>query len=252
MALYNFGSGDLYAVRTDVTGATPRKFGTLQDVSVSFSASSKELYGQYQFPVAVARGKAKIDCKAKLAQIQAGLFNDIFFGGSVVAGQVATAVLEAAAVPGSGPFTYQVANHATFVTDLGVSYAATGLPLALVANNPAQGQYSVNAGTGTYTFAAADASAAVLVNYEYTQTGGNQITLANPKLGSNPVFEAVLTEGFESAGGPLSANLTLYACVSSKLSLDAKQEDWAIHELDFSAMANAAGNVFNWSFSQNG
>jgi hypothetical protein len=44
-------------------------FGVLQDVSVDISGDIKELYGQNQFAEAVARGKAKISCKAKFGRI---------------------------------------------------------------------------------------------------------------------------------------------------------------------------------------
>jgi len=44
------------------------KFGTLQDVSIDFSGDIKE-FGQYQFAFDTARGKIKIQWKAKFATI---------------------------------------------------------------------------------------------------------------------------------------------------------------------------------------
>jgi len=49
----------------DITGAvianpTPVPFGALQDISLDFSWTMKELYGQYQMPLAVGRGAAKV------------------------------------------------------------------------------------------------------------------------------------------------------------------------------------------------
>ncbi len=249
MALYTFGSGTLFGVRNDVANATPVKFGALQEASVEFSAASKELYGQYQFPLAVARGKAKITGKAKFGQIQGRAFTDLFFGQTANAGQTTVANAEAGAVPGSAAYTIQVTNHAAFVTDLGVVYAATGLPFTLVASSPSAGQYSVSA--GTYTFAAADAGAAVLLSYQYTISGtGQSFTLVNPQMGVQPAFQLVLETSYQSPSGLKKADLTLFNCVSSKLSLDAKQEDFTIPEMDFEAFANAAGNVFTWSFSE--
>jgi hypothetical protein len=251
MALYTFGSGALFAVRGDVANSTPVKFGALQEASVEFAASSKELYGQYQFPLAVARGKAKITGKAKFGQIQGRAFFDLFFGQPASTGQTTLANAEAQSVPASGPYTVQVTNHATFVGDLGVVYAATGLPLVQVASSPAAGQYTVAVGTGTYTFAAADAGAAILVSYQYTVSGsGQQFTLANPLMGVQPSFQIVLETSYQSPSGLKKADLTLFNCVSSKLSLDAKQEDFTIPEMDFEAFANASGNVFTWSFSE--
>jgi len=252
MALYTFGSGALFAVRGDVANSTPVKFGALQEASVEFSASSKELYGQYQFPLAVARGKAKITGKAKFGQIQGRAFFDLFFGQSPSVGQTTLANAEGQSVPtGGGPYTVQVTNHAAYVGDLGAVYAATGLPLVQVASAPSAGQYAVATSTGTYTFAAADAGASVLISYQYTVSGsGQQFTLANPLLGVQPSFQIVLETSYQSPTGIKKADLTLFNCVSSKLSMDAKQEDFTIPEMDFEAFANSAGNVFTWSFSE--
>ncbi len=51
-----FGSGVLIATPSGAN-ATPVQFGTLQDVSIDISFSSKQLFGQYQFPIALARGE---------------------------------------------------------------------------------------------------------------------------------------------------------------------------------------------------
>ena len=78
----SFGSGAVWGERTDVIGSGigPRQFGVLQDIQIDFDWSDKELYGQLQFPVAIARGQGKITGKAKFAQILGLLYSDIFFG----------------------------------------------------------------------------------------------------------------------------------------------------------------------------
>ena len=68
---YSFGAGTLFLVRTDIATPTPTRIGTLQDVSIDMSFDAKELTGQYQAPVAVARGKMKITGKSKFAKINA-------------------------------------------------------------------------------------------------------------------------------------------------------------------------------------
>ena len=80
MAFATFGSGVLVGARTDIAGATPRQFATLQDVAVDFKGEIKQLYGQYQFPEAVARGKTSVSVKAKYGRVSGALFNDLFFG----------------------------------------------------------------------------------------------------------------------------------------------------------------------------
>ena len=78
----SFGSGAVWGERTDVIGSGigPRQFGVLQDIQIDFDWTDKELYGQLQFPVAIARGQGKISGKAKFAQILGLLYSDIFFG----------------------------------------------------------------------------------------------------------------------------------------------------------------------------
>jgi len=77
----SFGSGAVWGERTDATGSGigPRQFGILQEIQIDFDWSDKELYGQLQFPVAIARGQGKITGKAKFAQIVGLLYSDIFF-----------------------------------------------------------------------------------------------------------------------------------------------------------------------------
>ena len=54
----SFGSGAVWGERTDVTGTGigPRQFGVLQDIRIDFDWTDKPLYGQLQFPLAIARG----------------------------------------------------------------------------------------------------------------------------------------------------------------------------------------------------
>ncbi len=318
MAIYTFGSGTLWGVRTDIANATPVRFGALQEVSLEFSATNKTLYGQYQFPLAVARGTGKITGKAKFGQISGSLYAGLFFGITPATGQSTTSNNEAATVPSQaslttsattsagsavltftsttgvsvgqtvsgtniptgasvlsftsttvtisgnvqtggvasgatitfGP-TFAPANSATFVGDLGVIYSATGLPLTKVASAPSQGQYAVNSSTGSYTFAAADAGTAVLVSYTYgIAATGQKIVVPNQLLGVQPVFQTTLETLYNGQNGLKKAVLTLNACVSSKLSAPTKQDDFSIPEMDFDAFADAAGNLFSWSFSE--
>lgn len=94
-----FGSGLLYGFRIDIANATPRQFGTLQDVSLDFDGDIKDLFGQFQFPVDTARGKTKIVGKAKFATVSGEIFNDIFFGQTLTTGGVVFAYNEAETLP---------------------------------------------------------------------------------------------------------------------------------------------------------
>jgi hypothetical protein len=242
MAQLSFGSGNVFAVPVSgLTDMTPVQFGTLQDVSLDFSFTMKDLMGQYQFPVATARSAGKITGKAKYANFSARSFNLVFGATVTSAGQNNVSATEAGAIPATTTYTVTAANSATFVSDLGVVYAATGRAFAKVGTAPAAGQYSVAA--GVYTFAAADASAAVLLNYTYTTNTGNKIAISNQLAGQQPTCKLVLSQGYNSQFTEIELN----AVVFSKLALDFKNEDWTVPELDFSVFADAANNIGSFS-----
>jgi hypothetical protein len=237
-----FGSGVLIATPSGAN-ATPVQFGALQDVSLDFSFASKQPYGQYQFPIAFARGEGKITGKAKFANIDGPLYNNLFFGQSLNAGQKLWSYNEAGAVPSSSPYTYASANASAFDADLGVVYASSGLALTKVAASPTVGQYSVTA--GVYTFSSADAGKALLVSYSYTQTAsgsGSRAIMANKLMGAAPSFQIDFYQTNPNIAGA-QWSLRLYACSSSKLSLASKNQDFVIPEIDFEAYANAANNI---------
>lgn len=238
----SFGSGALWGERTDLTGSGigPRQFGVLQDIQIDFDWTDKELYGQLQFAVAIARGQGKISGKAKFAQILGLLYTDIFFGMTAATGQFAVAELEAAIVPASTPYTVTVANASSYNDDLGVAYTATGRRFNRVTTPSAAGQYAVDFAAGVYTFSAADAGAAVLVSYTYNNaTSGSKLTLTNQLMGTTPTFKATFYTTYNGEGTALRLN----ACTANKLSMPTKIDDWTINELDFMAFADASGTI---------
>lgn len=243
--MYSFGSGVLIGTRTDIVNATPVNFGLVQEVTIEEAASIKELYGQYQHPIAIARGTIKTTGKAKVARISGLAFATLFYGATPVAGQLATAFAEAAAVPSTSPYNVTSANSTTFGDDAGVVYAATGLPLIKVASAPTVGQYTLTA--GVYGFNASDAGKAMLLNYTYTiAAGGQRFAVTNQLTGATPTFQAQFFTTFQGQ----AVSLKLNACTSSKLSLHTKLEDFVVPEFDFSCFADATGTVMTWSFAE--
>lgn len=234
---FGFGSGLLYATRTDVSNASPIRFGAFQDLQLDFSGDIKELFGQNQFALDVARGKVKITGKAKFAQISAPVMNAIFFGGTINTGQTLSMYQEAVSVPATGPYTVTVNHSSTFVTDLGVYFATTGNPLSKVASGPATGQYSVNA--GVYTLAAADTGLALLIDYTYTATQGFTMSSGNPLMGNTPRFSTSFTQSY----GGNAMTITMPNCVSQKLTIPTKIDDYVMEELDFQAFAGAGAPI---------
>ncbi len=242
---YAFGTGQIWAVRSDISNATPVRIGTCQDASVEFSYTLKPLTGQGQAPNAIARAGLKITGKLKSAKISVLDWNNIFFGQSVVTGELKT-VLDEGGTSGTAPTgdTVTVVNAATWQEDLGAFNAATGIQLSPVASAPSTGTYSVAA--GVYTFNAADVTAGlkVAISYSYTEsTTGRRITGGQLVQGTTPTFKLYLGEQFGGNG----MTLKLYNCVSSKLAIAVKNEDWVIPEIDFEACADKLQNVYDWS-----
>jgi hypothetical protein len=240
MSQYLFGTGQLFA--SNVGGGNPLRIGALQNVEVGFSGDLKELFGQYQFPLAVARGKTKVEGKFGTGNIDVAAFNALFFAeaAGVTSGQYKQAINEAGAVPGTGPYTVVVANGAHFFRDLGVTDVLTGKPLKYVTSAVATGEYMVDPTTGTYTFAAADTGKAVLFNYIYQDTtAGGTLTIANQLMGVAPTLELICSQTFQGN----VTTLCLFSVTVSKLQLPLKMDDFAISDCDFQAQANSAGNI---------
>jgi hypothetical protein len=247
MTTYAFGSGKLIGRRTDVTPNQPVAFGLVQEVSLDFTYTVKELYGQYQFPVTVARGTGKITAKAKVASLSGVAYNALFFGAALSAGQVGFAYAEAGAVPAVSTYTITVANAATYVADYGVSYVNSALPLTRVASAPAVGQYSVNEATGVYTFNSADANAAVLSSYTYNIAGsGEKIVISNQLLGTTPTFSCAFGTTYQGK----SANIIFNSGMSNKLSMGTKLEDFVTPEFDMNFYADNNNVIGTLSFSE--
>ncbi len=238
----SFGAGAVWGERTDVTGSGigPRQFGVLQDIQIDFDWTDKELHGQLQFPVAIARGQGKITGKAKFAQILGLLYSDIFFGLTPATGQFAVSQLEASSVPAATPYAVTPANAASYNDDLGIVYASSGKRFNRVITPSAAGQYSVNFSTGIYTFSAADANAAILISYTYNSAAtGSKLTITNQLMGATPTFKATFYTTYNGNGTALRLN----ACTANKLSFPTKVDTWTISELDFSAFADASGTI---------
>src|SRR3954468_12226776 len=118
-----FGSGVFFVTRTDIDDATPVQLMALQDITISFNGDLKDLYSQGQFPIAVARGKTKIEGKGKYALVSTPVYNSLFFGQEVTSGQTLTAFAESHNIAA----TITVTNSATFTFDLGVFVPSTGI-----------------------------------------------------------------------------------------------------------------------------
>ena len=94
--MFVFGSGVLIGTPQ---GGTPINFGLAQEMSLNVATSTKALYGQYNFPVAIGSGTRKMTGKAKLARISGQALGALFFGVAPSVGATQTQFGEAASVP---------------------------------------------------------------------------------------------------------------------------------------------------------
>ncbi len=235
-----FGAGALWGNRTDVTGSGigPDQFGILQDVQIDWDWQTKELWGQFQFPVDIARGQGKISGKAKFARIFGAIYGDLFFGQIPATGQLTVSENEAATVPATTPYTVTVGNAASYVDDLGVFYAtgaSAGNRFTRVTTPSAAGQYSVNLAT----------------SYLYNiSSSGKKLVLTNQLMGYTPTFKATFYTTKTTQSTPAGMTLVLNACTAMKLSLPSKTDDYEIQEFDFSAFADATGTIGTLSVNE--
>ena len=244
---FYFGTGNIYILPSG--GLNPIAVAAIQNASVDFDGDLKQLFGQTSFPLDTARGKTKITGKFEVGQINSALWNAVFFGQTVTAGQTLQALNEGPTAIPATPFQITAANGGTFTQDLGVYNSATGQPLAAIATGtPSAGQYKLTAG-GVYTFSSADnvAGVSVVLNYEYASSStGRTLAVTNQLMGVIPVFSLHLnnnTKGKQSL-------LNLWACTSSKLQFPFKQDDYALQTFDFSAQDDGTGRIFNWSTTE--
>lgn len=240
--MYVFGSGVFIGTPP---GGTPINFGLAQEVNLNISTTTKALFGQNNFPLAIGSGTRKMSGKAKLARISGQALGNLFFGISPSSGGIQTQFGEIASVNAVSPFTYTTKFQSSFIADQGVVYSSTGIPLQYVSSSPSIGQYSLS--SGVYTFSSADAGASVLISYTYSVSkSGENITVVSQPIGPSVIFSANLFASDPTTGKQFS--ILLYNCVAEKLSFGTKLEDFTMPEMDFQCFANPAGQVCQINF----
>ncbi len=242
--MINFGVGRLIAVPTNLADGTaiatptPVVLGTMQDVSLDLSVELKTLYGSRRYPIAVGQGKGKTSIKAKYAEINGGILGSLFFGKAGAAGVKAAVFDSAGAIPATpGPYALTVdpPGDGVFTSDLGVMDGASGAQLERVEAAPAAGQYAVSP-AGVYTFAAADQGKSVKISYEYSAAAGGKVwSMTNEVMGYTPSFTLLLQNSYQGK----SLVVKLNRCVSGKLALPLKNDDFAIYDFDAEAFADS-------------
>jgi hypothetical protein len=246
-----FGPGIVIVQNLSIAVPAPINIGYAQELTIDLAATPKELFGQNQFPIAVARGTVKATGKIKAAVMSGYSWNAAFFGQTMASGgfawSIANGLGEKHTLVGT---TQQVTNHTTYEKDLGVTYSSTGLPLQQVAaGSETTGFYSISYTTGTYTVSSGDSGAALTFTYTYTVGTGQNLTIANQLLGTTPIFQLDYYTNYNQPSAKPFA-VRLFNCVGTKIALATKLEDFVMPEIDFGFFANGAGNVIEYVFPE--
>lgn len=241
-----FSPGRFFGVN-NVTNPTPARAYVPQDMSIDFKQSTKELFGDRKFSVAVAAGELSVSGKVTMGAQNARMLADLLFNVSQSVGTIAQIDKEAATVP-STPYQITVANGATWTTDLGVMKASDGTVLTRVASAPATGQYSVAAG-GVYTFASADTTIPMVISYLYTiGASGSKVTMANSVQGPAGSFTAVMVFPYATDQDVL----TLNNAILQDFGIATKMGDYSKPTVAFMASTDSSDTLGTFAFSQAG
>lgn len=239
-----FGSGVLFGkpvAGNEPTNPTPYKFGVLQECTVDFKGDLKKLFGQYQFPVATARGKLDVGIKGKLAVFDPNMLNQLYFAQASTVGYALIVDGESHSI-NANTKTITVSNI-PIDTDWGIQDSVTGQNFIAVPNAAsltATGQYTVNLTTGVYTFFDSNGGVNVKSSYTYlVNSTGVTIPLTNQLMGYAPELEMLLYNKFRNKYFAVQLNdVTL-----GSLSIPSKLEDFWVSDFDGSANADASNSI---------
>ncbi len=204
---------------------TPVKVGGLQDITTTFKTGVKPVGSQYRHAIKFTVDNCSITAVAKQAKIDGAMFAQIVYGKSWSQGSRKVIVDQEATVPGGLAVTPSFTG--TYVLNLGVVDAATGLPMTCVASSPGAGEYSVSA--GTYRFASAGGK--VRISMAYDSTDGKSLDLTNEVFQFAPTFAVMLSTEFNCK----QVGFWLPYAVSEQLVIPARLEQYAIPEFSFQA-----------------
>ena len=243
---YNFGVGRIFVKPAKVLDGpepNPIPIGVVQEASLEITTTQVELHGEYQFPVDVARGKGSVKGKLKYGALNAGLVNSIMSGSTKTTGTTAIIADPSTAIPAT-PYQLTAVEGATFVEDLGVYDDTADIAMTRVASSAtlAAGQYKVDEATGEYTFAAADTTHKVTIVYSYTLPTGSTVAVVNPLMGAGSNYQLILGNSYKG----LTVGVKLYNVIIEKLAMAFKNDSHTLTDADFTASADADGNIIDF------
>lgn len=262
-----FGPGILIVTRTDTTTPVAINVGFAQELTLDFAGTTKQLFGQKQYPLVAARGTIKATGKWKAATISGVAWNAAFYGNTFSTAAASniqwnidsTLTLTSTMTSTAGA---QTGSSLTFDADLGVKFSTIGLPLircsstgtTVAGTTVSSGFYAIGSTSpGFYYFNAADTAAGYAVKITYTSlvsaTAGQSLIVTNALIGTTPTFQL---DYYTSLSQPTAKPFVVrvYQCVASKMMLAAKLEDFIMPEFDFDFFANSNDQVINYVFPE--
>lgn len=244
--MINFGVGYLTIVPPSTAAdITPIRVAKLQECSLDFSFTTKELRSNKVFADDVARSGGKLSGKCKTAAIRAGAIGSILTGSTTTTGQYLPKMDVSTGVIASAQFDTAV-TLANFNQDLGVD-DENGNPMPKVTGAPAAGQYQIDTTTGPnamYKFNAASNGKTYTVNFvQKDSTAGKLVKYTNQLMGVATKYKLILQSVYQSK----NLSCILYAVTVPKIALAFKNEDHTIEDLDFEAQDDGAGNILDMS-----
>ena len=241
-----FGAGRVF-LTGNYTNPTPCRASTPQSQSIDFKRKVESLFGENQLAVAVAAGQMEVTGKVEFSKTVARIFADILFGDGSTTGSYLESDQEAGTIPGSSSYIVTVVNSATWLFDLGVRNATTGVIYTCVASGTEVAGKSYSVAAGVYKFAAGDANGNVLISYGYSSaTAGESIVLANQLQGLTGNFQAVHTLPW----GTETDMFVFYNCIAGSTSLSAKNGGFGNTSLDYTAAVNGNGQLGIATFAE--
>ena len=263
-----FGPGILICTRTDITPGTPINVGYAQEFSIEMAGTTKQLFGQNQFPLVAARSTIKATGKLKAAVLSGIAMNNLFYGqtASTASGLISwnvgsTFTLSTTTLVTATGTGLTITNSTIFDADLGVVFVNTGLPgrrVSTGAESASSGLYSVSS-TGNpvfYYFNTADSitlaagtTNPIKVTYSITTGGASSLLIVNQLIGVSPTFQL---DYYTNLNQPSARPFVVrcYQAIASKAAYAFKLEDFQMPEYDFDLFANNSGQVINQVFPE--
>lgn len=240
-----FGAGRVFMTGNYAT-PTPARALVPQSQDIDFKRKTEALFGENQFPVFVGAGEMNVTGKVDYSASNARILADMLFGVTGTAGSYLEADKELGAV-GATPYHITVVNSATWIEDLGVIAADTGVVMTRVAPGAEVQDVSYSVAAGVYTFAALDTAENFLISYVYSQTpAGETLTMTNQLQGLTGNFQAVHVLPW----GATQDMFVFYECIASDQSFKMKQSGFATQSFAYEAFTNDLDVLGVATFSQ--